>query len=145
MITNPAEIYFKDGQWGWDGTQWRRLNLLWGFYDRLVARAYTESATAGTNTLAISAVPTGQVYVATSLAAVDLNNAPTYIALVLIAGGVEYQLLRTAAPAAGVVVSLQGQIVAKAGDVLRANLGGCTLNDDIYFWVAGYIMQVNLG
>ena len=141
-ITNPGEEYFKDGLWGWDGAQWRKLALLFGYTDRYADQTVNTSAAAGTNALVLTTVPAGEVWVVFSIAAFDANSATTTILTGARLGAVEHYLTSKATPAASELVLWTGQIVLKAGDYLFGVFYGCTLNDDLYLTACGYKMKV---
>ena len=141
-ITNPTEEYFKDGCWGWDGTRWRKLNLLWGYYDRLVDQQVNLNAAAGVNFLNHPAVPAGEVWVVTGCSAVDVNTA-TRIQLGMTCGAAAPVVYDYGTPMAGSWVATPAiNIVLKAGDLMWTLFVACTLNDDIYSNIWGYKMRV---
>ena len=140
--TDPAEAHFDKGSWGWDLTQWRKLGLLWGYTDRLAERAFDLDAAAGSNTLSLGAVPSGEVWSVSLLTAVDWTSAVTGITVQLFVGADDYYLGLRGVTAAAVSVEIQGPIIAKTGDILRVNMGGCTLHDVLAFYVNGYKMAV---
>ena len=142
-ITNPTEGYFKDGTWGWDGTQWRKLNLVWGYYDRLIERQYNLSAAAGANTLTFTAVPAGEVWVYTTVTAVDANTGPTSIIVNIVSGGITYIAMAWLSPGANGYRQISGQFILKAADYLTITISGCALNDDLWAWATGYKMKVS--
>lgn len=60
---------------GYDGTDWRKHNLLWGYYDRLAEKKqYTmdEDASYG---ITLFTVPPGYVYVVTATMSLCMGNA----------------------------------------------------------------------
>jgi len=141
-VTDPASPYFKDGQWGWDGTVWRKLPLVWGYYDRYAERVVDDTADAGTNWVSSTVVPAGSVYVVQALAAVDLTSAMTSALLSAIDGTYGYNLAVAGALAAGVPILWSGEVVLKQGDQITATYRGCTLNDDLELMVWGYKMKI---
>jgi len=141
--TDPAETYFDKGLWGYDGTVWRKLPLLWGYTDRLAERAFNLDAAAGANTLSLDAVPAGEVWSVSLLTVVNWTSAVSSITVQLFEGANDYYLGLRGATAAVVSVEIQGPVIAKAGDILRVNMGGCTLHDVLAFYVNGYKMAVS--
>ena len=87
-ITNPTEEYFKDGGWGWDGTQWRKLNLTFGYYDRYAEKQEGINVPAGTQTFNFATVPANEVWVITAFTAYCSTANPFVIGLYQIATGV---------------------------------------------------------
>lgn len=84
-ITDPAEVYFKDGAWawaatvweklissggrlftalhGWDGDSWQKLPMLFGYSERWAEKAVGTAAAAGNADAMTIDVPDGYVYV----------------------------------------------------------------------------------
>lgn len=142
-ITNPAEEYFKDGVWGWDGTQWRKLNLTWGYADRWSEQVIELNASAGTNSLLTTAVPAGYVYILQAASVRDVNTAATREAIMAFNGSVAYWLMVKDTATVNMPYMWQGEIVLKAGDQVRGYFEGCALNDDLYLQCWGYKMRVS--
>ena len=140
-ITNPTEEYFKDGTWGWDGTQWRKLGLLFGYSDRLADQVVNDNASAGTNTLTGTTVPAGEIHVVQMVAATDYNNDTTRIQIRANGGTVTMPLADELTVTAGHWVTNTANIVLKAGDYLDCNFYGCTAGDDLYLRWWGYKME----
>ena len=87
-ITNPTEEYFKDGLWGWDGTQWRKAGMpLW--YSGELSENLGGTATGTTYTKYSSTVPAGSVYIVNAISIRNVTRAPgrTQI-IVTTAGGI---------------------------------------------------------
>ena len=141
-ITDPTEEYFKDGIWGWDGTQWRKLGLVFGYCDSIGGRVHVESATSGTNILSSPLVPTGTVCVVQGILVMNVNTA-TQCNILLVAGGVGYTLTErvTLAPSTWYHFAINPTIM-KAGDYLRAYFINCQAGDDLYMDINGYKMKV---
>ena len=137
-ITDPTEEYFKDGTWGWDGTQWRKIGLLFGYYDRLAGKTVNDNATAGTNIVDSATVPAGELWVVQLIAGLNLNTAVTSIRLILVAGSISCGLLDEVPAAANRWVTWTGEIVLKEGDKIQAAFLGCTAGDDIILIWWGY-------
>ena len=142
-ITNPTEEYFKDGTWGWDGTQWRKLGLLLGYYDRLAGRTVKDNATAGENTVDSPSVPAGEVWVVQVITGIDSNTAVTKIRLVLTTGSVSIALKEDVPPAANRWLPWTGEVVLKEGDKIQAVFYGCNAGDYLVLGWWGYKMRVS--
>ena len=142
-ITNPTEEYFKDGLWGWDGTQWRKLGLLFGYYDRLADQVVNYNATAGTNWLEGDPVPEGEVHVIQVAAAANTVSNVAHIYLRANAGDAGCPLADEYNVAAGHWIFVVTGIVMKAGDFLSCAFYGCADGDDLYLRWWGYKMRVS--
>jgi len=141
-ITNPAEEYFKDGTWGWDGTQWRKLNLLWGFYDRICERIAVADATAGTNDLIHTIIPSGQVWILERWC--GINSATASNCFIYHNDGSLSHVVKSYQPLpAGAYADFAFPAhVLKAGDVLIVSFTMCALHDTLYSDIFGYKMTV---
>ena len=143
--TNPTEAYFDKGLWGHDGTQWRRLNLLWGFYDRW---SESKSGTAGASgywLVGTAVVPAGYVYVLQAAALLCMNRATTSASISVTDGTVEVPVSASAALAANTFLFFAGEAVLKADDRLYFYLNGTANGDTIVSVAWGYKMRINLG
>lgn len=138
----PTEPYFNKGLWGWDGSQWRKLALLWGYRDRYAERKYVADGVAGDNTLQTTAVPEGYVYVVQAVSVVDVSNAPTAVQINACSASVFACLKSDGSPAANVPTFWTGEVCLKKDDYIRGFLTGVTLNDDLVLDVWGYKMAV---
>jgi len=141
-ITNPAEEYFKDGLWGWDGSQWRKLGLLFGYYDRWVERQRETNAAAGQNSLQTDAVPAGYIYILDAIVTMNLNKAVTHLKRV-VGDGIEVELsIATAVPTATHDTLFPISIVLKPGDYVKVYFLACDAGDDLFLEVWGYKMKI---
>jgi len=141
-ITNPAEEYFKDGQWGWDGTQWRKSALPFGYTAQVLAQVLVASAAGGTNILTGSGPSTGEIWCITAMEMHDATTGVTSARLGVLSGGVYYWAATCAALAAAVGFSWSGSIYLVNGDVVVGRLDGCTAGDALYLNYLGYKMAV---
>ena len=137
-ITNPAERYFKDGLWTFDGTVWRPQSQMFGVRTRYAEVKSTGAATVGLNTFNTTAVPAGIIQVVTAATWVNWSHACGPVIFSLIAGAVQPMLNMQPTVAAGVTGAFVGWIVMTAGDLLRVEMYNCTLNDGIACSFAGF-------
>lgn len=141
-ITDPTNPYFKDGAWGWDGTQWRKLALLWGYSAAYREAIDDDNADAGSNTLASTAVPAGSVYVIQLISAFNNTTNIPSIELRLVGTAGLFKMQRTALGVAAYPVNLIGEFVLEEGDYVQAVFFACVAGDDIRLRVWGYEMKV---
>ena len=141
-VTNPAEPFFKDGSWGWDGTVWRKLQMVWGYSDRYAELVTDFSPPAGFNILAGTVVPAGEVWVVQAMGAVDTTSAISNVLVCVYSGTVDLALGQIVTPVANQECLWTGEVTMKAGDRARALFDGVILNDDLYFKIWGYKMKV---
>jgi len=136
-ITNPAEEYFKNGLWVWNGSTWVKCTELWGAPAVLFDAVEDLTATAGTNNLNGAVVPTGEIWEVTHIAAWDATTAPGEVWLRVNHDASYYTLERELTLGVDVTLSFTGSIWLDAGDYVMARFASCTLNDDIYLHTFG--------
>jgi len=141
-ITDPAEEYFKDGAWGWNGSAWRKAGLLFSYSDQLMGMATDLDGAGGTTVLLSPAVPAGEVWVATALEQHDATSGVSSVFLGVRVGETMYVVGATGALAAAVGFSWSGQAVLVEGDKFQSVSTGCTAGDDLYFYWFGYKMAI---
>jgi hypothetical protein len=137
-ITNPAEYYFKDGSWTFDGTVWRPQNQLLAYRDVVHESWTTSTASAGTNLHSFSAVADGYVHIYTALFALDTPTAASAISWYVHSAGSDYQLDYSALYTPTRILRTSGQIVLRAGDYLTVVFLSCALNDSLAAYTHGY-------
>lgn len=141
-ITNPAEAYFKDGLWGWDGSVWRKLPLLWGYSDTLTEHKASTNVSAGDASKNFSVVTSGEIWVIASFVAwSDQANIST-IEFYLDDGEDNQLICREVYSTAEVTVKAPVPLYVPPGGRLRVTFKDCALNDDIYATVTGYKMKI---
>jgi hypothetical protein len=140
--TNPSEVYFDKGLWGFDGTQWRRLNLLFGYYDRYVENLGNTNAPSGTYTKNGTSVPSGQIWVVNCIGFVNATGARGQVALVVVAGGVTCYLKTNPTPTTGVPDIVTGNFVLKSGDYVLVQQYSVVSGDYLIAYALGYKMKV---
>ena len=141
-ITDPNQEYFKDGTWSWDGTQWRKAGLLFGYKSQLMAQVYVPNAVVGANTMLGAAVPVGELWVLTALLCLNIGHATTSTFMGVQQGGTNFWAAATGALLALVGFSWSGNLYLVAGDKPVGTIFGCSLNDDLWFIYHGYKMRL---
>ena len=141
-VTNPAEAFFKDGNWGWDGTVWRKLPMVWGYSEHYAERKLNLNAAAGTNVLNGSVVPAGEVWVLEICGAFDVNTAPSRMIFTVTDGVTFAPFYRDDTPVVYVTSSWTGRIALTEGCYVQVVFFDCVLNDDLYVDLWGYKMKV---
>jgi len=117
-------------------------NTLLGYNDRYSERTSNLNASAGTNVLSATAVPSGEVWIIQSAGAFNINTNPTTINVSVFDGAVDGTIASQASPGINVRVLGTGAFLMKEGDYVRAIFEGCVAGDDIYLDVWGYKMKV---
>jgi len=143
MITQSTEEYFKDGLWGWNGTVWKKLSLLWGYTDSIVETRSNLNSPAVVGVLTFSTVPPGEVWRITQWVGVDVTTACTNYILAILRSATPYSLSTVVPSAANDYKGSACDLILKEGDALTISFVGTVLNDDIYGWVHGYKMGVS--
>jgi len=186
-ITDPSELYFKNGTWvwdgsqwieavcdsdgamsvsihnqdvnveieqtdpsslaaslhGWDGSQWRKLNLLWGYCDRYAEREALDNVSSGDHTINFTTVPSGEIWVVTHFSMIATTNNPSRFDFMVNTPSAVVILLSTDNPGAAYASGLQVNLILKSGDYLQARFIGCSTGDDLRAYAVGYKMKIN--
>ena len=141
-ITDPAEAFFKDGVWGWTGSAWVKLPILFGYSAPYLETVEDLNADAGDNVLVGSTVPAGEVWVVTSVQLFDEDNDITRIDFHIVLNGDEHHIRCNTTVKKQSGVDLQGFWPMPAGAHGEALFEGVTVGDDLYFTLIGYKMAI---
>lgn len=141
-ITDPAEAYFKDGQWGWDGTQWRKLPLVFGYSGLLGILVSDTDLAAGSVHLPTSTVPAGYLWIVTNINMRYIGTPPTRMTITMKVNGLGCDLLRQLAPVSDTMYSAQGWWICGFDDYLDLYIVGATATDDAHMYVTGFTMAI---
>jgi hypothetical protein len=141
-ITDPTEPLFKDGGWGWDTSQWRKLPLLWGYSAKYQEAVLDSNMGAGDSGLEGSAVPAGEVWLVKHLSAFVVSATCTKIRFRAYKSPDYNQLADFVSPTTGVIVHLVCEVVMDEGTEMRAQFYDMTSGDDARFYISGYKMKI---
>lgn len=141
-ITNPAEPYFKDGVWGWDGSAWHKLPMLFGYSDVWSEVKNSLNVAAGDLVVYFDTIDPGQVVVVTNFNLRCAQNNATWVELRAVIDGTIVALKAQGTIVANDSVSIQCHVVLKEGDKLGYRYVGATLNDDFHASACGYVMEI---
>jgi len=142
--TDPSEAHFDKGLWGFDGTVWRKLGIVWGYKDTVVEQVYDPDAVAGDSSIYTTVVPAGEVHKIENIVFADTNTVCTSVLVYAIIDSVSVVIINKVSPPAGVYQSYQLVVTLGPGDRLRCRFLGCALNDDLNLHVCGYKMGITL-
>lgn len=127
---------------GWDGANWRKLPLLWGYSDIYGYQQTSVDVDEGFNSLVFPAVPAGEIWVINHFSADAVQGNPTSIELFATIEGSAIMLARELYLFANDLVKWTGSLVLKEGQYLTAWYWGCAAGDDLFAYAAGYKMKV---
>lgn len=140
--TAPADLCIAQHQY--DGSAWKKSNLLWGYNERWAEKVVDTNADAGDDTLTTTAVPPGYVYVLTNLSVQNNNTSNTSIEVYCSDGSVNARIVVPLSTTATIADAWSGMIPLAEGDVVNALFHGCTAGDDIFIMVWGYKMKIDM-
>ena len=134
--TDPTEQFFGRGGWGWDGTRWRKLPMLWGYTDRVFQNLSEAAPDTGTWTKYSTAVPAGEIHKLEFCYVVNDSRVGSSVTFALQSGGVTNYFVYTTTVARYFPNTFVGSITLKEGDQLRITMGGVTAGDAMKaaFW-----------
>lgn len=141
-ITDPTEAYFKDGQWGWDLTQWRKQPLVFGYSDTLGRDTVNPDLPATAVNVDTGTCPASYVWVVTNLSFRYYGTPPTSCAVGLSLSGSFYWVFNVLLPASGQYYDRQGWWVLKTNDFVRLTIDGPTLHDVAAVTISGFAMAI---
>lgn len=141
-ITDPAEEYFKDGSWGWDGTRWRKGAIPFAYTAQWYENLGNASAPGGTYSVNSTAVPAGYIYVLQALSIENDTGARGMARIFARPSGLYTCLGYTLAPAQFQPTYFSGAIVLKAGDTVLVTQLATVAGDAIYASVIGYKVAI---
>lgn len=128
---------------GWDGSQARKLPLLWGFSDQYVERANFTSTGAAWTYANGTAVPAGEVWVVSCLRGRHTDAVARDTILIAHAGGQDVQIERNATLAGYALLPFDGQLTLVAGDYIRVAVASLAIGAAVDGYFFGYKMLVD--
>lgn len=141
-ITNPGEPYFKDGQWTWDGSVWRKQPLLFGFSELAGEDLSDTDLPAGDSYLQSTVVPAGELLIVRQLAARYDGTSPNRIFVTpYLTPGTPILLIQHS-PTSGVWYIERCFVVLEGNDSLRCFVDDATAGDTLFFRYSGYTMSI---
>lgn len=118
------------------------FNLIFSYYDQYLELLETDDAPAGAFALSGTAVPADEVWVVRFVTARNKITNPSQIRIGILEGATLYPFVEAVAPGANIFVELNGMLVLKEADKVRARFGGCVLGDDLEVNISGYKMKL---
>jgi len=185
-ITDPTELYFKNGTWvwdgsewveavcdpdgamsvsihnqdvnveieqtdpaslavglhGWDGANWQKLNLLFGYYERWLENLGGTQSGNGNYSANTTPVPQGYVYVLQGVSIRNLSGSRGETRILLTDGSVPFIALVNMTPTQFVSDVVIGNFVLCEGDYVNIFVYGCSDGDVIQAAAWGYKMKI---
>lgn len=141
-VIETVEVPDMSKNYGWDGSAWHKLPMVWGYSDVYHEALSDINVSAGTNTLVGATVPAGEVWVVTSIIAYNTTSANSFLSIIIYNGVTNYNLTRKKDAVANVVEQWIGNVYLEEDDRVRIAFDGCTLNDDLYAFILGYKMKI---
>ena len=140
--TLTPEGAIKNAILAWDGTDWRKQPLIFGYSDRYAEAENNNAHAAGNFTLTFTAVPAGEIWTLQMLTARNISTN-TSIEMTVTGGGVGHLMNRFITPGANtLVVATAVPLVLKEADVLSVLFETTLLNDWVQAWAWGYKMSI---
>lgn len=144
MVVPIAEVGYLAGGCHFDGTDWFRNNMPWGFY-ATVAEAKTDtSLDAGTNTLSGTEVPPNEVWRITVIIGRFVSATISSLYLGVVIDGIIIYILHDTDPVTNLYYPRGVNIAMGPGDNVLMTVGGATALDDAYLRYCGVRMRTDL-
>ena len=128
---------------GWDGTQWRKLGLLFGYSDVYAGYAENLNLPAVVGEVAGSTVPAGEVWVVYGLLGSVVSTTCTELRFGFWNGSGKIVCKQVLTPTSGRLYDFQGTLILAAGFYPLLRLYGVTEGDAAYLYAWGYKMKVS--
>ena len=128
--------------YSWNGTQWVKNPIPFGFYDVYAESVSNTSLPAGSSSVSLSAVPAGEVWVINSINAIYISSSITGMWIECRKNSINIVLSQPSTIASGKYFSYTGNCVLKTGDKIFVAVTGATLNDHLTVVAEGYKMKV---
>lgn len=138
--TTPADLVVAQHQY--DGSAWRKSNLLWGYNDVVSEQVDDSNLPAGNQNLTGATVPAGEVWVITSLSIYFSSATISQILIAQVVDGNTVPLYANGSPSTTTWYAATGSFVLGPGDNLYGRFYGCTAGDTGQFRYAGYKMDI---
>jgi len=141
-ITDPQEEYFKDGIWGWDGSVWRKLPLVWGYSGHYCENVNGVASGAGDAVVDGSTVPAGEVWIIEHVMANHNAGTAKRLNVVAWSGSCYTPLFDESVETAPAQRMWDGRITLPTGGKLRATVVAPGDGKKVYLHAWGYKMKV---
>lgn len=129
---------------GWVGAAWQKDPIRFGYSELITEGVDNTSLAAGSNNLDTGTVPAGEIWVITNIAIrYDGTVSSVSLTVALIIDTVLMGIFGQKPPVSTVWYDRQGWWVLDAGDYIRLEVGGATMNDDAYLRVVGFRVDID--
>ena len=130
---------------GYIGGAWQKDPIRLGYSD-VVRRAWSDTnLSAGANSEDDTAVPAGEIWVITNIAAAYVGTMTNVtLKFIVYSSATEYRLCEFTGLTSGVWASWQGEIVLEPGELLRVGVANATSGDDLYAAAVGWRVDIDL-
>lgn len=128
----------------YDGSAWRKANLLWGYHDRYTEKIIDQNLSGGTNTIYGAEVPSGEIWRVTFISGYTVSASITWLFLGANDGTYNHWGVAQASPASYQWYLSQVDIPMKEGDSIAAQVLAATAGDDLAMQAWGYKMDIGM-
>lgn len=129
------------GSKGWIDGAWQRSPIPFGASNSLGGYFSETSLPAGSSWVNDSAVSAGQIQIVTTHTFQAISASITRVRIEAYINGASYAVWAINNPVSGDYYQKTLSLTLFPGDYLRLRIEGATLNDDVYSWYGGYIMD----
>ena len=139
-----AEVGYLAGLCGHTGTGWRKLQMLWGYYDRWY-EDLSFTMTAAADSKNSTPVPEGYVYVAQAIQVRNMTRDGTTHQITLLTGTADQAIIAFATLMAKEVPTVwNGGVPLKKDDYVNVGVALGAVDDVVQAAVWGYKMRLDL-
>ena len=117
--------------------------MLFGFSAGVYDKADNTNLSAGDQTIAMTTVPAGEIWVITNLAFEYTGTPPTDCTMRLSSGGVAHDIFNVLTPASGQWYDRQGWWFLSSGTFVACRVVGATAFDDLRLRATGFSIDID--
>jgi hypothetical protein len=129
---------------GWVGGSWQRDPLRLGYSERIARQWSNESLPSGNSDVNDSVVPSGEIWIITSIAFEYGGTPPPTAVTVRLSDGVKvYSYWAQAAPASAISYGREGYWVLRPGDKLSLRVVGAAAGHYLRGWATGFRVDID--
>ncbi len=123
---------------------WQKNPLIWGYSAAVISYQGVVDAVVNTNTFIHPGPAAGEIWKLTRVLAVNLNTNPSQIKWELRPSAGAYRFHTASSPGVNVYDEETIDIIATELHDIACVVEGCTLNDNVYTYLYGYKMKIEL-
>jgi len=128
---------------GWDGSEWQKLGLLFGYNDTYKDYGSNLNLSAGDQDIVLSTVPAGEIWIVTHVGAYMSSTSINIMEIILHTSAHDYVLYSYKPPTSDKWHTESCKVYLNEGNYIKNRLYNCSAGDDGYIYALGYKMKIS--